>query len=114
MTGIESRSVSWWPTHEFISALVDQANHLPVAGTTAWCALEDADPAKLLALAAAGEHHVLRVETAQAARADASRAVSESADWSTIAREYRQRSEFRSVQPWTSRMPVFLADGVRE
>ncbi|MEX7470587.1 DUF2742 domain-containing protein [Mycobacterium adipatum] len=78
-----SQQVSWWPTHEFITALVANANNLPIAGTPAWCALSDTDPAKLIALAAAGEHHVLRVETAQAALGEASKAVASVPDWRT-------------------------------
>lgn len=87
MTGIESRSVAWWPVHEFIAALVDQANNIPVAGTPAWCALADTDPVKLLSVAVAGEFHVLRMETAQEARCEASRAVSAAADWRGVGRD---------------------------
>jgi hypothetical protein len=89
---IESRSVAWWPVHEFITALVAQANNVPVAGTPAWCALADRDPRKLLALAVAGEHHVLRVETAQTAKAQASRDISAAADWSAVARSHLRRA----------------------
>lgn len=78
-----SQQVSWWSTHEFITALVANVNNLPVAGTPAWCALSDNDPAKLIALAVAGEHHVLRVETAQNAMAEASRVVAASPNWRT-------------------------------
>lgn len=81
---ISSRQVAWWPVHEFITALVAQANNLPIAGTPAWCGLADGDPRKLLSLAAAGEHHVLRVEQAQQAMADASREISTAAAWSAI------------------------------
>lgn len=49
-----SRAVAWWPVHEFMAALLAQANDLPLAGTPAWCSLSDGDPRKLLALAAAG------------------------------------------------------------
>lgn len=84
-----SQQVSWWPTHEFITALVAQANNLPIAGTPAWCALTDDDPHKLIALAVAGEHHALRVETAQEAMAESSRSVAASGDWSTVARGVR-------------------------
>lgn len=90
-----SQEVSWWSTHLFIEALLAQANcgPLPMAGTPAWCALADDDPRKLLALAAAGEHHVLRVETAQEARAQASKAVASAVDWPRVARRMRHRSE---------------------
>jgi len=84
MTTTESRSVAWWPVHTFVAALVGQVEHLPAAGTPAWCALADGDPRKLLALAVAGEHHVLRVETAQEVRAEASKDVAGAADWPKI------------------------------
>lgn len=102
----ESRSVAWWPVHQFTAALVAQANNLPVAGTPAWCVLPDPDPRKLLALAVAGEHHVLRVETAQRAMAQASRAVSGATDWSAIGREIRQRNDFYRERPWLRRKGV--------
>lgn len=95
MTGVESRSVTWWPVHEFMAALIVQANDLPVAGTPAWCLLGDGDPRKLLAVAAAGEHHVLRVEMAQEARAEASKSVASAADWRGVAREIQQRQDAR-------------------
>ena len=95
MSSTESRSVAWWPVHEFMAALVAQVNDLPVAGTPAWCRLGDGDPRKLLAVAAAGEHHVLRVEMAQEAHSEASKAVASAADWSGVAREMRQRQEAR-------------------
>lgn len=86
-----SRSVAWWPVHSFVSALVAQANTSPpVAGTPAWRALADDDPAKLLALAVAGEHHVLRTEIAQEHRAEASKAVAASTDWRQVGRELHQ------------------------
>ncbi len=91
-----SRAVSWWPVHEFMAALLSQANDLPSAGTPAWCALGDGDPRKLLAVAAAGEHHVLRVETAQEVHAEASKAIAAAADWSQIAREMQQREDARN------------------
>lgn len=78
-----SQTVSWWPAHEFIAELVAQYNYLPTAGTPAWCALSDGDPRKIIALAAAGEHHVLRVEVAQQNMADASKAVASSPNWRT-------------------------------
>lgn len=86
-----SQQVSWYPVHEFVEAVVAQANvgPLPVAGTPPWCELAAGDPRKLLSLAVAGEHHVLRVEAAQAAAAQASQAVSASADWSAVAQTVR-------------------------
>lgn len=55
----------------------------------------DGDPRKLLALAIDGEHHVLRKETAQETRAEASRAISSTVDWPAIANEIvRRRSVY--------------------
>lgn len=87
-----SQQVSWWDTHVFLGALIGQANNLPPAGTPAWRSLPDSDPRKLLSLALAGEHHVLRMETAQAAMAEASRELSAAADWSALAQRIRNRS----------------------
>lgn len=90
-----SQQVAWWPVHQFVQSLVQQANYgqLPVAGSPSWCVLGDGDPRKLLAVAVAGEHHVLRVDTAQSALADASRVISSAADWPAVARSIRRRSE---------------------
>lgn len=94
--GVDSRAVSWWPVHEFLAAVLAQADTAPpLAGTPAWLALADHDPAKLLALAVAGEHHVLRMEIAQESRAEASKAIASSADWSKVSREIRTRADAR-------------------
>jgi hypothetical protein len=90
---LASRQVSWWETHLFITELTKHVNNLPCAGTPTWCALANDDPRKLLALAVAGGHHVLRVETAQQSLAEASRDISAAADWSAIARTSRQRCD---------------------
>ncbi|WP_234788021.1 DUF2742 domain-containing protein [Mycolicibacterium setense] len=89
-----SQQVSWWTTHEFLTAIVAKANVGPVpwAGTPAWAALSDNDPRKLLSLAIAGQHHVLRVEIAQEHRAEASREISAAADWSAVAQRIRNHS----------------------
>jgi len=87
-----SSQVSWWECHLFIERLVAQANYssIPVAGTPEWVALCDGDPRKLLALAQFGVHHALRVETAQEAASEASRAIADSADWPALARRVGQ------------------------
>lgn len=88
-----SQQRAWWPVHQFIEAVVQQANYgpIPAAGTAAWCSLADGDPRKLLAVAIDGEHHVLRVETAQEASAQAAHAFSAAEDWSAIAHSIRRR-----------------------
>lgn len=88
-----SQEVCWWATHLYVSALIAQTENLPAAGTPCWGSLADDDPNKLLALAIAGEHHVLRVETAQAAQAQAGQAISAALDWGAVA-----RSNFRHAR----------------
>jgi len=46
MSGQESQQVSWWAVHEFVSAVLDQVNGWPMAGTPAWCSLAYDDPRK--------------------------------------------------------------------
>ena len=91
----ESRQVSWWPVHEFIEAAVAQANYgpLPNAGTPAWCALSDGDPRKLLALAVAGEHHVLRTETTQEIWAEAAKSIAGSQEWANVRDDSRRHAQ---------------------
>lgn len=94
-----SQEVSWWATHQFITALVAQANTtLPPAGTPAWRALDDADPRKLIALAAAGEHHVLRVEIGQDAIAAANQEISAAEDWGQVSRDILRRREIDELR----------------
>ncbi|MBI5339025.1 MAG: DUF2742 domain-containing protein [Mycolicibacterium rufum] len=95
-----SREVSWWAAHEFLEAALAQANcgPLPTAGTPAWAALADGDPRKLLALAAAGEHHVLRQQIGQEQRALAAEDVWGGADWSEVARQVQRRREIDEMR----------------
>lgn len=88
---MDSRQRAWWPTHEFLTEYLAKANlgDLPAAGTPAWCALADGDPRKLVALAADGEHHVLRCELAQEAAAAASKAIAAAEDWPAVAQRIR-------------------------
>ncbi|AYE97909.1 hypothetical protein C0J29_27060 [Mycobacterium paragordonae] len=90
-----SQQRAWWPVHQFLEAVVALANYgpIPAAGTPSWCALADGDPRKLLAVAIDGEHQVLRIETAQEQRAEASKAIAGSADWSTTARSIGRHRE---------------------
>lgn len=85
----DSRMVAWWPVYEFAAAHTAGID-FPMAGTPAWCDLEDDDPRKLAAVLDAGPHHVLRMEIAQEIRADASKAVAAAADWPAISREIQQ------------------------
>lgn len=89
-----SQERDWWPVHQFVEAVVRQANYgpLPAAGTPSWCALAAGDPRKLLSVAVEGEHHVLRIEAAQEAAAEASKAIAAAEDWPAVARSIRSRN----------------------
>lgn len=97
---LDSSQVSWWATHVFITEMVAQANTtmLPWAGTPAWRALDDADPRKLLALAVAGEHWILRTEIGQEERAQAAEDVWGGENWSQVARQVQRRHEIDELR----------------
>ena len=84
-----SQQVSFWSVYRWVQDRIG-GTEFPTAGTPAWCALDDDDPAKLAAVLDAGSHHSLRVEIAQEQRAAAARAIARAADWPAIARRYRR------------------------
>lgn len=92
MRGVGSRTIDWWPVHLFVVPLLDEVRSWPLVGSLTWQQLESDDPAKVAAIYDAARHHALRIDTAQAALADASRAVSKAADWPQVSREIRRRS----------------------
>lgn len=99
VTAVTSSEVSWWACHQFVTALVAQANTtLPWAGTPAWRALDDGDPRKLLALAVAGEHHVLRIEIGQEQRAQAAEDVWGGENWIEVSRQVQRRREIDQLR----------------
>lgn len=81
-----SRTVDWFAVHTFVVPVLDRVGAWPVAGTLAWSALDDDDPAKIAALFDAARHHALRVDAAQEALAQASRDIAEAVDSQSIAR----------------------------
>jgi hypothetical protein len=103
MKATQSQQVSWWSVHELVSAVLNQVNDWPTAGTPAWCSLSDEDPAKWAALLDAARHHALRLELGQEARAEASKAISAAADWPKTAQEMRQLNDFRVAHEWAKR-----------
>ena len=106
MSSFDSRQVSWWSVHEFVTAAIQQAevSNWPMAGTPAWCALADGDPRKWAALLIAGEHWSLRIETNQEHRAEASKMIADGADWGRVGSQIRSRQAFRSARPWMKRV----------
>lgn len=92
-----SRQVSWYETFSYASRFAAQhgvgLDHLPIAGTPQWCGMADDDARKLLSLVLGGVREALNHDVAQEHRAEASREVSTSADWSAISRRIRCRNE---------------------
>jgi hypothetical protein len=104
MSPTTSQQVSWLSVHEFVGAVLNQVNDWPMLGTPAWCSLAHDDPRKWAAVLDGAQHHALRLELSQEARAEASKAVSRAVDWPRIAREIQQISNFRASRPWTKRV----------
>jgi hypothetical protein len=107
MSAIESRQVSWLPTHEFAASwaakygidLID--DDLPNPGTPRWFGLPD--PHKVAALLLRASKAILHDEGDQQARAEASKAIAGAADWSAISREINQRTAFYAARPYLKR-----------
>lgn len=99
-----ARAVSFWEVHQYVDRALAGAGEFPMAGTPDWCSLADDDPRKLAAVLDAGQHHALRIEMAQEAQAEASKAIAASADWKRIADELRQLREFQAAHPWARRV----------
>ena len=104
MKAVESQQVSFWSVHEHVAPLLATVGQWPMVGTPAWCSLSGDDPKKWAALLDAAQHHALRLELNQEARADASKAVSSTADWTEVSREIRQLNDFRAARPWARRV----------
>lgn len=85
-----SRTVDWFAVHQFVQALVEHPETLPVIGTLAWQQLATND--KTLACIAAAEHYALHLETRQAARAQTSKDIAASTDWTAVARGVQRRA----------------------
>lgn len=100
-----AQAVSWLTVHQYVVDRLRCAgvDSWPTAGTPEWAALPDADPRKLAAVLDAGQHHALRVETAQEALAAASRDIAASADWTAVSSEITARKSFFAERPWLRR-----------
>ncbi|OBK12715.1 DUF2742 domain-containing protein [Mycobacterium asiaticum] len=96
--------MNWLTVHEFIRPVLNQVSDWPTLGTPAWCSLAHEDPRKWCALLDGSQHHALRLELNQQARAEASKGVSGAADWSKLSREMQQLRDFRDARPWAKRV----------
>ncbi len=98
-----SQQTNWWSVHEFIAPALARVQSWPMAGSPEWRSLDDADPVKTAALLDAAQHWILRVESCQQARCEASRDVSDAADWSALVQEINDRADFYAAKPWLKR-----------
>lgn len=96
-----SQQVSFWEVHTWVQNYLDTVSDYPMCGTPAWCRLPDDSPLKLAAALDAA--HALRMECAQEAMAEASRAIAASTDWAAVGREAAQLNAFRKAHPWMTR-----------
>ena len=122
MTGLwVTDPVSWWPCHEYITALIeefgiDPGRRLPYAGTAGWRDLDDGDPAKKISIMMAADHAVCRLEAEQVAKTAAVKALGGPVplvdefdqpvgvtSWRAIGAEYQRREKFRESNPWALR-----------
>lgn len=98
-----AHQTSWWSVREFVAPMLTSVGTWPMVGTPEWCALPDDDARKIAAIYDAAQHWALRVESSQAARAEASRDVSAAADWSAIAADVYNHAAFYAARPWLKR-----------
>lgn len=91
MSNTHNTQVSWWDVHQHVAPLLESAGSWPMVGTPEWCELSDDDPRKLAALLDAARHWALRVETAQEAECEASRAISAALPWKDMANRITAR-----------------------
>ena len=98
-----ARTVDWWAVHQFVAEFLNRIESWPLAGTLEWQRLTDDDARKWASLLDAAQHHALRMETAQDARAEASKAVAAAVDWPAVASEITQRRRWRATRPWAVR-----------
>ena len=83
---MESRTVVWWPVHQYVEPLLLEVGSWPLVGSLPWLRLADDDPVKVAAIFDAASHWALRLENNQTALAEASKAIAASEDWSKVGR----------------------------
>lgn len=104
MTAPFAQQTSWWRVHKYVEPLLAAAETWPLLGSPAWCELPDDDVRKVAAVFDGAQHHALRLEMGQEARAQASRDVAAAADWQTIGKNSETRTKFFDERPWLRRV----------
>ncbi|GJN99125.1 hypothetical protein NJB1907f44_48990 [Mycobacterium marinum] len=101
---VSAQQTYWLEVHDLVAPILDSVGSWPLLGSPEWCSLPTSSPRKWAAILDGGQHHALRLELNQQARAEASQTISASADWSQIGREVRQRRGFYAEKPWVKRV----------
>jgi hypothetical protein len=97
---VYSQQVNWWEVHTFVAPMLAAVDSWPMVGSQEWCELPDDDVRKIAAVYDGARHWALHVDINQQAMADAGSEISAAADWSAVAREINQRTDFYAVRPW--------------
>lgn len=98
-----SQQVDWWSMHQFALPRLQKVGDWPLVGTPSWCLLESRDPVKWAAILDAAQHWALRVETHQEKLCAAAKDISQTTDWSALARQLRDHEDFYRARPWMRR-----------
>ncbi|GJN99522.1 hypothetical protein NJB18091_30090 [Mycobacterium marinum] len=75
---ITARQTCWLAVHDLVAPILDSVGSWPLLGSPEWCSLPASSARKWAAILDGGQHHALRLELGQQARAEASRAVAAS------------------------------------
>ncbi|WP_052066182.1 DUF2742 domain-containing protein [Rhodococcoides fascians] len=107
--GHPSREVDFIAVHDRLAPILDDAvllGDIPVLGSPAWVDIPNGDVRWRHSVVAAGYRWAAREWLEQDARIEASHELSESRDWSAVARSIRQRNEYLAANPWARRTPA--------
>ena len=95
---LASQQASWADVHQFVLPKLQRVGDWPMAGSPAWCLLDDRDPVKWASVLDAAQHWTLRIEYFQTVEADASSNISNALNWSEIARTFARRDAFLTAR----------------
>lgn len=103
--------IIWDPVRDFVYRVLGGHTTTIIAGTEAWAALDDDDPAKLAAVLIAGsrwclEENIAEIHWQRGALKRAANAISESRDWKQVAKRIRDRDQFYRDNPGLKRKKV--------
>lgn len=101
---LASQQVCWSDVHAFVLPKLQLVGDWPMAGSPAWCDLDDQDRVKWASVLDAGQHWALRLEHLQQVECESSHDISAAEDWRQVAQLVKRRGEFFAARPWTARV----------